>query len=95
MASSRDVADLRGRRLRSACAIGLAPGLLEHFELSLDGGIGGYLFREGRILRELPTLVPDRRLLDSLVRATGTGPLQRWLADSTALNAAAEAWQGA
>jgi CheY-like chemotaxis protein len=39
------------RRLRSACAIGLAPGLLEHLELSLDGGIGGFLFREGRILR--------------------------------------------
>jgi signal transduction histidine kinase/ActR/RegA family two-component response regulator len=40
-----------GRRLRSACAIGLSPGLLEHFELSLDTGIGGQLFRLGRILR--------------------------------------------
>jgi signal transduction histidine kinase/CheY-like chemotaxis protein len=39
------------RRLRAACALGLAPGLLEHFELSLEAGIGGYLFREGRILR--------------------------------------------
>ena len=39
------------RRLYSACAIGLAPGLLEHFELSLETGIGGYLFRSGRILR--------------------------------------------
>ena len=40
-----------GRRLRSACAIGLAPGLLEHFELSFETGIGGNLFRSGRILR--------------------------------------------
>jgi signal transduction histidine kinase/DNA-binding NarL/FixJ family response regulator len=39
------------RRLHSACAIGLAPGLLEHFQLSFESGIGGYLFRHGRILR--------------------------------------------
>ena len=39
------------RRLRSACAIGLSSGLLHHFELSLDAGIGGHLFRLGRILR--------------------------------------------
>ena len=40
-----------GRQLRSACAIGLSPGLLEHFELSFETGIGGHLFRQGRILR--------------------------------------------
>jgi signal transduction histidine kinase/DNA-binding NarL/FixJ family response regulator len=39
------------RRLRAACAMGLSPGLLEHFELSFDAGIGGHLFRFGRILR--------------------------------------------
>ncbi|MEO8426958.1 MAG: ATP-binding protein [Verrucomicrobiota bacterium] len=39
------------RGFRSACAIGLSPGLLEHFELSFETGIGGFLFREGRILR--------------------------------------------
>ncbi len=39
------------RRLRSACALGLSPGLLEHFELSFETGIGGHLFRHGRILR--------------------------------------------
>lgn len=39
------------RRLRSAYAIGLAPGLLEHFELSLQSGIGQHVFRFGRILR--------------------------------------------
>ncbi|HLH52776.1 MAG TPA: ATP-binding protein [Verrucomicrobiae bacterium] len=39
------------RRLRAACAIGLSPGLLEHFELSFDAGIAGHLFRFGRILR--------------------------------------------
>ena len=39
------------RRLRAVAAIGLSPGLLEHFELSLDAGIGGQLARLGRILR--------------------------------------------
>jgi signal transduction histidine kinase/DNA-binding NarL/FixJ family response regulator len=39
------------RRLRSAAAIGLSSGLLEHFELSLDSGIGGQLSKLGRILR--------------------------------------------
>src|SRR5579883_200692 len=39
------------RRLRAACAIGLSPGLLEHFELSFDAGIPVHLFRFGRILR--------------------------------------------
>jgi nitrogen-specific signal transduction histidine kinase len=39
------------RRLRSAAAIGLSSGLLEHFELSLDSGIGAKVSRLGRILR--------------------------------------------
>jgi nitrogen-specific signal transduction histidine kinase len=39
------------RRLRSAAAIGLSSGLLEHFELSLDSGIGAQLSQLGRILR--------------------------------------------
>lgn len=39
------------RTLRSACAVGLANGFLEQFELSLKSGIGGYLQRYGRILR--------------------------------------------
>jgi nitrogen-specific signal transduction histidine kinase/CheY-like chemotaxis protein len=39
------------RRLHVACAIGLAPGLLQHFELSFDAGIGGQVLRLGRILR--------------------------------------------
>ena len=39
------------RRLRSAAAIGLSSGLLEHFELSLDTGIGAQVSRLGRILR--------------------------------------------
>ncbi|HEX4265912.1 MAG TPA: ATP-binding protein [Verrucomicrobiae bacterium] len=39
------------RRLRAACAIGLSPGLLEHFELSFETGIGGQVARLGRILR--------------------------------------------
>ena len=39
------------RSMRSACALGLPSGLLEHFELSFETGIGGYLHREGRIVR--------------------------------------------
>jgi nitrogen-specific signal transduction histidine kinase/CheY-like chemotaxis protein len=39
------------RRLRVAAVVGLSSGLLEHFELSLDSGIGGQLSRLGRILR--------------------------------------------
>jgi signal transduction histidine kinase/CheY-like chemotaxis protein len=39
------------RRLRSACAIGLPSGLLQHFELSFEAGIGGHIFRLGHILR--------------------------------------------
>ncbi|MEY2427638.1 MAG: hypothetical protein QOJ40_523 [Verrucomicrobiota bacterium] len=38
-------------RLRAASALGVSPGLLEHFELSFETGIGGHLFRSGRILR--------------------------------------------
>jgi len=33
------------RRLRSACAVGLSPSLLQHFELSFEAGIGGHIFR--------------------------------------------------
>jgi signal transduction histidine kinase/DNA-binding NarL/FixJ family response regulator len=39
------------RSLRSVCAVGLVPGLLEQVELSLDSGIGNYLHRYGRVLR--------------------------------------------
>jgi nitrogen-specific signal transduction histidine kinase/DNA-binding NarL/FixJ family response regulator len=38
------------RRLRAACAQGINPGLLDHFELNLGSGIGGYVHRHGRIL---------------------------------------------
>ncbi len=39
------------RQLRAVAAIGLSAGLLEHFELSLDSGIGGQIAQLGRILR--------------------------------------------
>ena len=39
------------QRLTAACALGLSPGVLEHFELSLDAGVGSYVFRSGRVLR--------------------------------------------
>ena len=39
------------QRLRAACAIGLSQGLLQHFELSFEAGIGGHVVRLGRILR--------------------------------------------
>lgn len=38
-------------RLHAACASGLAPGLLQHFELSFESGIGAHVFRTGRIVR--------------------------------------------
>jgi signal transduction histidine kinase/DNA-binding NarL/FixJ family response regulator len=40
-----------GHRLYPACAIGLAPGIVDFLELSLESGIGGYLFKSGRLLR--------------------------------------------
>jgi signal transduction histidine kinase len=40
-----------GQRLHSACSIGLPTGLLQHFELSFEAGIGGNVFRLGRILK--------------------------------------------
>lgn len=39
------------RHLRAVSAIGIGQSLLEHLELSLDGGIGGQVLRLGRILR--------------------------------------------
>lgn len=37
--------------LRSAGAVGLPAGLLDHFQLSLASGTGGFIARTGRILR--------------------------------------------
>ena len=45
------ISPVDNRRFRSASAIGLSSGLLEHFELSLDSGIGAQVTRLGRILR--------------------------------------------
>jgi signal transduction histidine kinase/DNA-binding NarL/FixJ family response regulator len=39
------------RRLRAACSVGLSTGLLQHFELSLEAGIGGQLVQLGHIIR--------------------------------------------
>jgi signal transduction histidine kinase/DNA-binding response OmpR family regulator len=50
-AQAESVSSGDSRRLRSAAAIGLSSGLLEHFELSLDSGIGAQVSRLGRILR--------------------------------------------
>ena len=49
--ASFDDARGEGRRLRAASAIGLSSSLLQQFEMSFDSGIGGKLFRLGRILR--------------------------------------------
>src|SRR5688572_5820023 len=54
-----DTPRAESRRLRSACAIGLSPGLLEHVQLSFESGIGGFLFRHGRILRRDSDEVAD------------------------------------
>jgi signal transduction histidine kinase len=42
---------IEDRRLRSVAAMGLPASLLHHFELSFDAGIGGQVFKLGRILR--------------------------------------------
>lgn len=39
------------RRLRAASALGISTGLLQHFELSFETGIGGHIFRTARVLR--------------------------------------------
>jgi signal transduction histidine kinase len=44
-------AEAPDRRLTSACALGISSGVLRHFELSLEAGIGSYAFRSGRALR--------------------------------------------
>jgi len=49
--SSNSSSSDEARSMRSACALGLSSGLLEHFELSFETGIGGHLHREGRIVR--------------------------------------------
>jgi signal transduction histidine kinase/DNA-binding NarL/FixJ family response regulator len=51
VASLGDSARGESRRLSCACAIGLSSGMLEHFQLSFESGIGGRLLRSGRILR--------------------------------------------
>jgi signal transduction histidine kinase/GAF domain-containing protein len=50
-AQHEEISSGDSRRLRSAAAIGLSAGLLEHFELSLESGIGAQVSRLGRILR--------------------------------------------
>lgn len=44
-------AQAESRRLHAAGSLGISRSLLHHFELSLEGGIGGHLLRLGRILR--------------------------------------------
>jgi signal transduction histidine kinase/CheY-like chemotaxis protein len=51
VASFAGMAAEESRRLHAASAIGISPGMLQHFELSFDAGIGGQVFRLGRILR--------------------------------------------
>jgi hypothetical protein len=43
--------DAEDRRLTSACAVGIPSNVLNQFELSLEAGIGRWLFRSGRVLR--------------------------------------------
>jgi signal transduction histidine kinase/DNA-binding NarL/FixJ family response regulator len=51
------------QRLTPACSVGIATGVLENFDLSLDAGIGGFVFRTGRVLRrESPEVELDPRM---------------------------------
>ncbi len=58
--------------LRPACAIGIPNELLEHFELSLDSGIGGYAHRYGRILRHGAEEVARDRAIQKEFELLGT-----------------------
>src|SRR5947207_582983 len=49
--SFAEQAGQESRRLRAVGSLGISTGLLEHFELSLEGGIGGLLIRLGRIIK--------------------------------------------
>ena len=51
MARKRRLTPGANRCLHAAAAIGLSTTLLENIELSLDAGIGGQIYRLGRILR--------------------------------------------
>jgi len=46
-----DLSNLEDRRLHAVCGLGLPSGLLQHFELSLEAGIGWFVHRYGRVLR--------------------------------------------
>ncbi|HWB58424.1 MAG TPA: ATP-binding protein [Chthoniobacteraceae bacterium] len=51
------------RWLRSTCAIGLEQTFLDHFALSLTGGIGAHLRRSGRILKsDSPETLSSREI---------------------------------
>jgi signal transduction histidine kinase/DNA-binding NarL/FixJ family response regulator len=51
------------RTLRSACSIGLPAGLLESYDLSIDAGVGAFLYRTGRMLRrESVEVLADPRM---------------------------------
>src|SRR5208282_5357619 len=49
------------RCLRSACAIGLEQSFLEHFALNLTSGMGAYLRKHGRILKNTSPEVQANR----------------------------------
>ncbi|MBI5800474.1 MAG: response regulator [Verrucomicrobia bacterium] len=49
--STAPAGDFKSPALHAACALGIAPQLLNHFTLSFRGGIGAHLQRHARILR--------------------------------------------
>ncbi|HUF36566.1 MAG TPA: hypothetical protein VMN37_11490, partial [Gemmatimonadales bacterium] len=49
----------------------------------------------GAILGALPAIGIERRVLDSLARGAGPGPLRLWMIDSASLGRAVAAWRGA
>lgn len=46
-----DATPAEPRRLRACASLGIAKGLMDHLELSLEEGIGGHVLRLGRVLR--------------------------------------------
>ncbi len=59
------------RWMRCACAIGLEHGLLDHFALSLSTGIGGRLYRQGRILRSQGAVAQQDREIEKEFQLLG------------------------
>lgn len=61
--STGDATVQMSQRLHAACAVGISSGVLGQFHLTLEGGIGAYLFQSGRLLRRESAAVQHDSLM--------------------------------